>query len=87
MAPHDDQMVISFEVTSSAYHAMRSSGFITLLNVPCMIIHNGLRDVRRKLLSSCLIKVNLPQNLKACVAVAFDEVKVKERIVYDKHCC
>lgn len=28
--PHDDKMVSSFEVSSSAYDALRSGGFITL---------------------------------------------------------
>ena len=34
-----------------------------------------------------LTKVKLLEHIKAHVAIVFDEVKVKEWIVYDKHCC
>ena len=81
-------------LSSSAYHAMRSSGFITLPS------ERTLRDYTRWIESNTgcqpevteqlldeLKKVKLPEHLKMHVAVVFDEVKVKEGIVYDKHSC
>ena len=73
---------------------MRSSGFITLPS------ERTLRDYTRWIESrtGCqpevtqqlldeLSKVKLSENLKKHVALVFDEVKVKEGIVYDKHNC
>lgn len=81
-------------LSSSTYHAMRSSGFITLPS------ERTLRDYTRWIESrtGCqpevtqqlldeLSKVKLSENLKKHVALVFDEVKVKEGIVYDKHNC
>ena len=81
-------------LSSSAYHAMRSSGYITLPS------ERTLRDYTRWIESNTgcqpevtqqlldeLNKVKLPEHLKSHVAVVFDEVKIKEGIVYDKHNC
>ena len=79
-------------LSSSAYHATRSSDFITLPS------ERTLRDYTRWIESNTgcqpevtqqlldeLKKVELPEHLKTHVALVFDEVKVKEGIVDDKH--
>lgn len=73
---------------------MRSSSYITLPS------ERTLRDYTRWIESNTgcqpevtqqlldeLNKVKLPEHLKSHVAVVFDEVKIKEGIVYDKHSC
>ena len=78
----------------SAYHAMRSSGFITLPSERTLCDYTrwiesntGCQpEVTEQLLDE-LKKVKLPEHLKMHVAVVFNEVKVKEGIVYDKLSC
>ena len=81
-------------LSSSAYHAIRSSGCITLLS-ECTFrdytrwieSNTGCQpEVTQQLLDE-LNKVKLSEHLKSHVAVVFDEVKIKDEIVYDKYSC
>ena len=78
-------------ISSAAYHAMRSSGFIKLPS------ERTLRDYTHQVKAATGIqpevnaqiikeaKVNTLEEWKKYVAVVFDEVKIREDLVYNKH--
>ena len=78
-------------MSSSAYHAMRTSGFVTMPS------ERTLRDYTNyfKTQSGYQVEVNrqlqkeakvatLPESKKFC-ALIIDEMKIKESLVYDKY--
>ncbi len=81
-------------LSSSAYDAVRSSGVITLpsqrtLRDYTRWIKSGVGiqpEVTAQLVQEAQKSTNVKE-LRAYAAVVFDEMKVKEGIVYDKHNC
>ena len=78
-------------LSSSAYYAMRSSGFVklpserTLRDYTHYFTHRtGFQDDVDKQLASEINQLSL-SDAKKFVALSFDEMKIKEGLVYNKH--
>ena len=78
-------------LSSAAYHALRTSGFLTLpsectLRDYTHIVKGAVGiqpEVNEQLIKEA--KVTKLQEYEKFVVVAFDEVKIREDLVYDKH--
>ena len=80
-------------LSSSAYHALRSSGVLVLPSERTLRDYThwmksdaGFNDtVDRELLKEA--KIETAWDFQRHVCLVFDEVKIKEDLVYDKHSC
>ena len=78
-------------LSSAAYHAMRTSGFLTLPSERTLrdythVVRGAIgiqAEVNEQLMKEA--KVATMQGYEKFVAVAFDEVKIREDLVYDRH--
>ena len=78
-------------ISSAAYHAMRSSGFIKLPSERTLRDYTHLfkastgiqPEVNAQIIKEA--KVDTLEEWKKYVAVVFDEVKIREDLVYNKH--
>ena len=78
-------------LSSAAYHALRTSGFLTLPSERTLRDYTNIvrgavgiqPEVNAQLIKEA--KVTTLQDFEKFVAVAFDEVKIREDLVYDKH--
>ena len=78
-------------ISSAAYHAMRSSGFIKLPSERTLRDYTHLFKAATGIqpeVSAHIIKeakVDTLEEWKKYVAVVFDEVQIREDLVYSKH--
>ena len=82
---------LNLKLSSSAYYAMRSSGFVklpserTLRDYTHYFTHRtGFQNDVDKQLASEINQLSL-SDAKRFVALSFDEMKIKEGLVYNKH--
>ena len=78
-------------ISSGAYHSLRSSGVITLPSerTLCSYTHwikSGI-GFQQAVDDQLLKEMNISEEMHRYVVLCWDEVKVKEGLVFDKHAC
>lgn len=76
-------------LSSSCYHSLRSSGVLALPSQRTLRDYTNVIKVKpgfqREVDEQLLEEANITSSRESYVALIFDEVKVKEDLVYDKH--